>query len=529
MPNAKAGCAISSDRHLAATIGKNTIFGIVASGVQVGTRLITIPLVIHYLGLGGFGIWSIIMVTAAYMRFGSAGIKSAFQKYVAEATQTGDFETANTLVSTGSLTMLLISALCLLPAALLSQTIAKLSGVPPGFVSAVSLSIAVLALTYAISNFGAAFEAIVMGGHRIDLTSKYDSILMLCEALAITALLRAGHGLLGMTIVMAVSELIYIALCYRASLRVVPEMQVGFAHFKINAYPELIRFAGSFQLLNMLELLYGAVVPIVLLKWFGADAAGVAALAGRLTNTALIAQSALVLPILSGASVIFASRSVERIRLFLAKSFKVTLAAAVPPLAFICAFGATMLYIWTGLRGPQFRVAIWLVSLAALLNAVSMLQLILYRASGRALLDNIRQVLRIIAILVVAMVARRIGFYGVLAGTAVAELVGVIFMFCAMASTFQSFSIRALVEDALRIGAATALLIGAGAVAGMVSIPLSAPERIVAAIKLGEIVCGSLMMVWPALILTQAVSGTERRSLLDAILPGRRKLVQASQ
>src|ERR1039457_1859600 len=100
---------MSSNRHLAATIGKNTIFGIVASGVMIGTRLVTIPVVIHHLGLGGYGIWSIIMVTAAYMRFGSDGIKSAFQKYVAEATATGNFETANKLVSTGSIAMLLFS------------------------------------------------------------------------------------------------------------------------------------------------------------------------------------------------------------------------------------------------------------------------------------------------------------------------------------------------------------------------------------------------------------------------------------
>src|SRR5580693_6602727 len=99
----------SSDRRLAATIGKSTIFGIVSSGAQIGTRLVTVPVVIHHLGLGGYGIWSIIIVTAAYMRFGSAGIKSAFQKYVAEATGNRDFDTANKLVSTGSFTMLALS------------------------------------------------------------------------------------------------------------------------------------------------------------------------------------------------------------------------------------------------------------------------------------------------------------------------------------------------------------------------------------------------------------------------------------
>src|SRR5450631_3802570 len=91
----------STSQNLAATIGKNTFLGVVANVTQVGTRLITVPIVIHHLGLGGYGIWNIIMMTSTYMRFGSVGIKSAFQKYVAEATGSGDYETANKLLSTG--------------------------------------------------------------------------------------------------------------------------------------------------------------------------------------------------------------------------------------------------------------------------------------------------------------------------------------------------------------------------------------------------------------------------------------------
>src|SRR5580693_4774393 len=133
--------SLSSDHRLAATIGKSTLFGIVSSGAQIATRLLTVPVVIHHLGLGGYGIWSIIIVTAAYMRFGSAGIKSAFQKYVAEATGNGDFETANKLVSTGSIAMLMLSVVGLIPVAFLSQKIARASGVPPDFLSAASSSI----------------------------------------------------------------------------------------------------------------------------------------------------------------------------------------------------------------------------------------------------------------------------------------------------------------------------------------------------------------------------------------------------
>ncbi len=518
----------SSDRHLAATIGKSTLFGIVASGAQIGTRLITVPVVIHHLGLGGYGIWSIIMVTAAYMRFGSAGIKSAFQKYVAEATGNGDFQTANKLLSTGSISMLLLSLAGLVPVALLAPRLARAGGVPAEFLSAAASSITVLAAIYVVSNFGSAFEAIVMGGHRVDLTRKYSTVLTVCEAVVIVVMLHFGYGLLAMTLTMGTSELIYIFLCYRASHRIVPEMQVGLVNFTPKVFPELLRFAGSYQLVNVLELLYGSILPIVILKFFGAEAAGVLAVAGRVVGAALIAQDALVLPILSGGTMVFASGSTEQIRLFLAKSFKATLAAALLPLSFVAAFGTVMIFAWTGEADPKFQMALWLIALASLLRAISLLQLILYRASGRALLDNIRQVLRIAAILVVAVLGRRIGFNGVLAGMAIAELVGVVFMFFAMAATFRAFDARAVTRDTLRIATAAALIIGTGVMVGMLPIPWNLAERLAATVKLGQIALGCLIVAWPVLIFTKSISSAEKRTVL-AMMPHRRAALAVSK
>src|SRR5579872_624474 len=519
--------APASDRDLAATIGKNTLFGIVASGVQIATRLVSVPVVIHYLGLGGYGIWSIIMVTAAYMRFGTAGIKSAFQKYVAEATGNGDYDKANKLVSTGAFSMLMLSLVGLIPVALFSHKLAQLSGVPPEFLNSAASAITVLAAIYVVSNFGAAYESIVMGGHRIDLPRKYITVLTVLEAIAVIALLHEGYGLLSMALIMGGSELIYIFCCYRMSRRIVPQMHISVANFTPRLFPELIRFAGSYQMVNVLELFYRAIVPIAVLKYFGDESAGIYALAVRLTSSALIAQDALALPILSGGTMVFTAGSVDSLKRFFAKSFKVTIATSLPPLAFVCAFGTTMIYAWTGETNPQFRIAIWLVSLACLPKAVSLLQLVLYRASGRALHDNISQIIRIVLVLIVAFFANRLGFSGVLAGMAGAELVGVVFMIVAMSMTFHAFNLKVLMEDAFRITAATALVIAAGAAASMIPVPMSLPARMASLIKLGEIGMGCLLMAWPALMVTNSISSAERRSLLDSVMPGRRRIAQA--
>src|ERR1700674_2404277 len=84
---------------VAVAVGKSTLFGVLANFAQVGTRIFTVPVVITHMGLEGYGIWSIIMTTGAYMRFGAAGLKSAFQKYVAEAMGSGNFLGVNQLIS----------------------------------------------------------------------------------------------------------------------------------------------------------------------------------------------------------------------------------------------------------------------------------------------------------------------------------------------------------------------------------------------------------------------------------------------
>ena len=162
-------------QNIAASVGKGTFFGILSNLVMVATRFITVPIVIHYLGLGGYGIWNIIMTTAAYMRFGSAGIKSAYQKYVAEATGDGNYERANKLLSTGSVVVLVLSIIGLIPLAFYSKTLAKAGGVPETFIHSAAGAISMLAVFMVFANWGAVYEAIIMGAHRIDIVRKFGT------------------------------------------------------------------------------------------------------------------------------------------------------------------------------------------------------------------------------------------------------------------------------------------------------------------------------------------------------------------
>lgn len=240
------GCeTLSRQGGLAASIGRNTFAGIVARAVQVGSRLITVPIVISHLGLGGYGIWSIIMMTAAYMRFGSIGVKSAFQKYVAEATGNGRYEAASRLLSTGCVIIFAFSIAVLIPVGILSKKVAIASGVPSEFLSSAAGAISVLAVILVMSNAGSVYEAIVMGGHRVDLARNLATFFTVAEAVVIVILLHFGHGLFAMASVMAASELGFVISCRFLSRKVVPQVQVRWKFVSKSVIRELVRYAGA--------------------------------------------------------------------------------------------------------------------------------------------------------------------------------------------------------------------------------------------------------------------------------------------
>lgn len=514
---AKAATMSGKKPNLTSSIGKSTLLGLVANAAQVATRLFTVPIVIHHLGLGGYGIWNIIMMTATYMRFGSVGIKSAFQKYVAEATGNGEYTQANRLLSTGCAVMFVFSVLVLVPVSFFSRKIALAAGIPADFLRSASGSVSLLAVIMAMANIGAPYEAIVMGGHRVDLVRRFSTILTITEGVCIIIALKLGYGLFAMSAVMGASELLYIACCYVAARRIVPEIRVAVRHITTRALPELFRFAGSYQLVNILEVLYSSIVPFAILRTFGADPAGVYGVVTRVVTSAVILQDSFLSPILSGGTMVYASGSIERMQRLLVKAFKVTLGLSLLPLGFIAVFGSQMAYAWTGQTNAAFERAFWLICATSLFRSFSMLSLVLYRVSGKALLDNIRQVLRIVILLAVALLAPQVGFMGVLTGLAAAEFVGMIFMIFALMRTFDHFHARALLPDGLRLSAAAILILGAGILVSYIPLPGSYLGQTAATLRICEVAVVCALVAWPTLRFTGSITSSEGKAVLDVL------------
>lgn len=522
----QSGRSAAARQNLTASIGKNTFFGVVASLVQVGTRFFTVPIIIYHLGLGGYGIWSIIMVAVSYMRLGAMGLKAAFQKYVAESTCSGNFEEASRLLSTGSAGMALFSLFGLLPVAIFSRQLAHVLGVPSQYLHSAAGGITLLAAGMLITPQGAAYDAIVCGAHRIDLARKFNTVLCVLEAVSIIALLHFGFSLMAMSAVMMSSGLIYILLSYVFARKVLPEVSVKIRFVTASVVRELVRFAGSFQLLNIMEVIYGAMLPIAILRAFGAEATGALALCGRLVSPVVMCLYAFMIPMLSGGAMVFASRSPDKMKRLVQKGFKATVAISLLPLALATAFGTSVIFAWTGQKDPRLQVALCIICLSTEFAAFSMFSLTLYRASGKALVDNLREVLRIGVLVPIVIYARQLGFAGALTGVAVAEFVGMMFMLFALRKAGVVFEVKKLLLDFARFAAATAVMVAVGEIAAHVPLPVLLTPRKAETLRLGLIGIVVLASAWPALYLSRALSKADVRAVLNAIRPAPKPVME---
>ena len=129
---------------------------------------------------------------------------------------------------------------------------------------------------------------------------------------------------------------------------------------------------------------------------------------------------------------------------------------------------------------------------------------------------------RLLVLALLAALGRTIGFYGVLAGLAVAELIGVVYMFAAMTCVLRFFRPQKLISDTMRLAAATAVTIAVGVAAIMLPTPWGSDERVMALIKLGEVSLACAAAAWPAVSLTRSISSEEQRMVLNLLTPWRK-------
>lgn len=83
------------------SIATGMAVGMLTTVVHLVSRLLLVPLILHFVPMAHYGLWTICFVILSYAGMSAFGVRSAYIKYVAKYWSLGDRNAINILISTG--------------------------------------------------------------------------------------------------------------------------------------------------------------------------------------------------------------------------------------------------------------------------------------------------------------------------------------------------------------------------------------------------------------------------------------------
>ena len=304
---------------------------------------------------------------------------------------------------------------------------------------------------------------------------------------------------------------------YLFSRRILPALHITPRFISRSVLKELFRFGASFQLVSMLELLYAAVLPVTILKFFGADAAHFCA-CSQIGKRCDPHSGVLSSGYSFGGSLVYASSSLDQTNAFVVKAIKAMSIISIIPLGFIALYGTKIAWVWTGKTDPLLAGTICLLCASSICRSMSSLFRVLYRVSGGAVMDNAQLLLGLAVAFILSPFGPRIGFFAMVAGVSVlGQFLGLVLMCLTMRSRYKGFSLAALAPNLARFCVATAVILGVSLAASYLDLPWNINARVLETIRLLIATLISLLVAGPALLLTGSLSGSEMRMMFSTL------------
>lgn len=225
--------------------------------VSVIVGFLLSPFIVRQLGDAGNGYWSLVVSITAYFGYFDLGIQSGVNHFVTRHLADRRPEMLNGKFNSALTVLLCIGALAVVGSVILSALLPRFFRVPEEAVAPVRTTLLLMGLITAAKFPFSAFQAVLIGAQRYDITSGTALSVRVLNALLLFYALTARQDLVALAVVVAFTQILEGSVLAFFALRVVPELRVRPFRFEFAAFRELFDY-GAFNFAINIFAQFGA-------------------------------------------------------------------------------------------------------------------------------------------------------------------------------------------------------------------------------------------------------------------------------
>lgn len=354
----------------ARTLVRNSFFGVVEQVWRIGSRIILTPMIIHRMGMEGYGVWTLLFTICAYVNAVDANFGVAYNKLTAEYDAQRDYKRLSEIIGAGMSLVGLIAVIALSAIWLARYPILRLFNVPdPMLVDAGQALLAVSLCVVMRMSFGCAYS-VLCGIQRTDLRNLLSIAASMIEFVVSIVLLLRGMGLLGLALGHMTGQILTTMAAWLLCRRLRPELAISPLHATRWGLWRIAAMGGRFQLLSVVQLLVNKGTKLFTAALLNVYYLGIVEVADKLITLGVAVGSGILAPVMPAFSNLQARGDERRIHALFERGSKMMAAVCLPCFAFLAIFAPQLIEIWTG---QSFPLAAWTVRMIAPVAYLSML------------------------------------------------------------------------------------------------------------------------------------------------------------
>jgi O-antigen/teichoic acid export membrane protein len=396
--------------------------GILASALYA---LLLIPLIVGYVGVEQFGLWSLVLALSGYLGLVDLGMGSSFVKYVAEFAHLGKFDDVNRVVQHGLGFYLIIGAAMLAAGYLLFPFLFRVLQVSPVHYG-LAFTVFMLALVgFGISSVLNVVGSVLSGIQRADALNMVILGMFAAKFFGIWFALHRGYGLVGLMVADLAVGFATVAPMIWVARKHFPYLSFHVLSYDASLMRRLLRFGGQLQVSKLAEVVQSQFDKLLLTRFIGLGAVSLYDFGSRplvRLRTLPLTAIASIVPAISALDVM---ENTARIQAALTRATKYVIILALPVFAFLISFAHEFLRLWLGESYDQSAVTLQILSVAYLASVVAAPLALVSQGKGEPKHQMRATLLQVfVNVLLSTLLVMQFGYFGAVAGTTVAMITG---------------------------------------------------------------------------------------------------------